>query len=87
MAIPKSSGSLYGFISEQVVVTCLGKRLLQMSFSIMTIRSKEQIKTPSIKFFHRLVMLVPVSDALIKSPTVCNVASRNACFRIDYNLV
>ena len=34
----------------------------------------------------RSVILDPVSDALFKSPTVCNAMSQNTCFPIDYNL-
>ena len=36
--------------------------------------------------FHRLVIIVRVLDVLVKSPTVCNVASRKAPVWIDYNL-
>ena len=32
---------------------------------------------------HWLALLVPVLGSLIMSPTVCDVLSRNICFRID----
>ena len=55
----------------------------------MTIMSKGKIKTPSTYgasiYFHRSVLLVSISGALVKTTTVCNIASRKTRFRIDYN--
>lgn len=61
-----------------------------MYISIITLRSKKHIKKNSTYEayigFRRSIITVPVSEALTKSPTVCNIVSRNNCIRIDYNL-
>ena len=74
---------------DQVVVTRLGKGFLRIFISIIPIRLDRNIETQSIYIafigFHRLIILVPILGALVKSSTVCNTALRQTCFRIDYN--
>ena len=78
------------FVSELVAVIGLSKKFLQMFISIMAIKLDNQIKTPSTYGtsigINRSIMLVPVSDVLVKPPTNRNVVSWNIHSQIDCNL-
>ena len=73
---------------DQVDVTRLGKESLRISISIMDIRSEGYIKTYSaygaFSDFHRSVISVFVSGALVKSPTICNITSGKTGFQLDF---
>ena len=80
IALTKFSDYLMVLLVDQVVVIRLGKEFLRISISIMTIMPVEKIKiyyTYEVSTCsHRSVMLVLVSDSLIRSPNSDNVASR-----------
>ena len=80
VAILKASDHSRAFPVNQVNVTRLGKGFLRMFISIIIIRLGGKIKTHFIFGAsigsHRSVMLVPVSAALVKSPTDSNVVSQ-----------
>ena len=70
---------------EQVAVTRLGKGLLRMSISIIVIMSEGYTKshfTYKLSIgLHRLVKLIIVLDALVRSPTNSNVVMRKTRIR------
>ena len=85
----KFSDSVEDVVSRLLVVTCLVKGCLRISISIMTIRLEEGIKTPHIYGASIgslwLVIPVPVSGTLVKSPTVVTSCCKRLVFGSNLN--